>query len=81
MTNATYFIAETANGWVNNPAKWEPINARTLTAAKRAAAGAQMFQGTAVFVGQVVDGRVTEVAVKRDDAINMNIKGRWACVS
>ena len=38
MTNATFFIAETdANGWVNNPNRWEATKAKTLASAKRAA--------------------------------------------
>ncbi len=81
MQNQNFFVAETdAKGSINNPSSWETVAAKSLTAAKRAASRAQMFQGTAVFVGQLFGGSIKTVAVKRDDAINMALKGTWSNV-
>jgi hypothetical protein len=66
-----YYITES-----NQP--WNATPAHTLTGAKRAAARAQMFQGTDIYVGQEVDGEIVVVAKKlHRDALNMNAVGKW----
>jgi len=58
-------------------ANWTVTSAATLGAAKRAAGRAQMVQGTDLYVGQEIDGRVYPVAVKRADALDMRQAGKW----
>ncbi|GEM_PF-6828389 len=67
-----FYIAETnANESVNNASLWKPVDAKDLSAAKRAASNARMFQRTAAWVGrQKADGSFYAVAVKRCDAIS-----------
>lgn len=74
-----FYIAETnANEFVNNVALWKPVEAKDLSAAKRAASKARMFQRTAAWVGrQKADGTFYAVAVKRCDAISGKSKP-WA---
>lgn len=73
-----YFIAETeANGFVNNPQRWYPCRAKSPSGAMRAAQRAQVFQGTALHVAVKRGDRFERIAVRRPDAINMNLNGRW----
>ena len=73
----TYYAAETeATATVNDAnadCLWQELTAKTLTGAKRAATGAQMFQGTTLHLGVVYPpGDFVRIAVKRADALNMN---------
>lgn len=70
----TYYIREA------QAHRWTPTRAATLAAAKRAAARAQMFQGTDLWVGELIDGAIRPVAVRRADALNMRITGRWVAL-
>lgn len=67
-----FYIAETnANESVNNASLWKPVEAKNLSAAKRAASNARVFQRTAAWVGrQKADSTFYAVAVKRCDAIS-----------
>lgn len=61
-------------------APWKATRAKTLAGAKRAAAAAQFFQGTDLFVGALIDGddQIRVVAQKiRPNALNSALKGRW----
>lgn len=67
----TFYIREANNNWTATPAK-------TLTAAKRAASRAQMFQGTDIHVGKQQGDKIITVASKAHrDALNMAAKGEW----
>ena len=78
----TYYVAETdANASVNDAnsdALWQELPSKTMTAAKRAATKAQMFQGTTLHLGVVVaPGDYIRIAVKRADALNMSYRAVW----
>jgi hypothetical protein len=73
-----YYTAETdAQGSVNNESHWVATGAKTLTAAKRIASQRQSFQGTAIHVGEKRDEKIVAIAVKRDDALDMHVRGAW----
>ena len=73
-----YYTAETdAHGAVNDSAQWKAANANALTAAKRIASQRQAFQGTSLHVGEKRDDGIVAVAVKRGDALDMNVRGIW----
>jgi hypothetical protein len=66
-----YVIAE-------NNSNWSEVKASTLAGAKRAAARAQMFQGSDIYVGVKRGDDVVVVAKKMHrDALNMSAVGRW----
>lgn len=67
-----FYIAE---GDAGTPVE---TNAKTIAAAKRAAARAQVFQGTSLYVlTKNASGQFNTVSAKHPDAINRNIKGSW----
>ena len=76
---AKYFIAETnANESVNNHNLWEPTKAKTLASAKGIASRTRSFHGTALHIAVLGRlGNYIPIAIKRADAINMNIEGEW----
>ncbi len=66
-----YVIAENNGNWIKTCAT-------NITAAKRAAARAQMFQGSDIFVGIKSGDDVLVVAKKlHRDALNMSAVGKW----
>ena len=69
---ATYYVSE-GNG------SWNKTNAKTIKGAKIAAARAQTFQGTNLFVG-IEDNSGVIVAVAKKlhrDALDMSATGIW----
>jgi len=73
-----YYIAETgANDSVNNSDLWQETGAKTLRGAKIAASRMQAFQGTALHIAVKRGDKFERVAVKRADAVNMNLTGTW----
>ena len=66
-----FFIRE-ANG------SWTETKAVTVQGAKRAAAAAQVFQGTDIHVGKKIGDKIVTVASKlHRDALDMNATGKW----
>ena len=60
--------------------QWNSCDAKTLSAAKRAAVRAQMFQGTDAWVGQRNGDVIEPIAVKRADAVDMARFGTWTYI-
>ena len=82
----TYYVGETqATATVNDAnadVLWQELTAKTLIGAKRAATGAQEFQGTTLHLGVVVaPGDFVRIAVKRADPLNMNHRPVWQDIS
>ena len=76
--NRRYYTAETdANGHVNNADLWKLTGADNLTTAKMIATRRQVFQGSAMHIGEKRGDEIVTVAVKRGDALNMNAGGSW----
>lgn len=71
-----YYTAET-DGARPIRENWHRTNAARVEDAKRVASRRKMFQGTTLWVGAHFNGFMLAVAVKRDDPINMNIRGSW----
>lgn len=72
-----YAITETTGAIV--AATWEPIKAKTLGGAKRAATHAQAFHGTTIAVAQAApNGGWKPMSIKQPaDKLNMNSKAVW----